>query len=114
MGETDLIEVGTRALAPYELLGPKRRERCPFYGFHLLADLLIDSEGNQCPLIINRYSPCRMEVQNIKPNWDFCAFNTRETSQRLEEVSDSIKVFPKESRVSGGIPFKHWKDFVMS
>jgi hypothetical protein len=78
----------TRALAPYELLHPKKMERCLFYEFHFAMRTLMDSEGNQYALLVDRYISCERKFAGKKPDWNFCALNTPLRSALLEFIAE--------------------------
>ena len=41
---------------------------CPFYGKHATREFgLVDSNGNQCALILDAYAPCYMEALTSTP-----------------------------------------------
>lgn len=56
---------------------PRPRPRCPFYGMHALPEFgtLLTQGGNQCGLIIESYSPCRMEAAGLEIDFETCEFN---------------------------------------
>lgn len=66
---------------------------CPFYGCAMFATgmgiagpkpfLLFKTDGNQCALITNSHSPCRMEMNDETPDWKTCIL-VREI--RMEET----------------------------
>jgi hypothetical protein len=72
------------------------RPRCPFYGFNCFGEILMDSEGNQCALMMNSISPCQMEMQDLLPDWEKCSFNIKENALAIEKMMDVCKIFPKE------------------
>jgi hypothetical protein len=55
---------------------------CPFYGRALYQTrfaatgpqpfVLIDSRGNQCAVVTDSHSPCRMEIHGEVPDWKTC------------------------------------------
>jgi hypothetical protein len=54
---------------------------CPFYGRAMyqkgvigaaIPFLLLDTNGNQCGLIADSHSPCRMEIDGETPDWRAC------------------------------------------
>lgn len=54
---------------------------CPFYGRAMYQTrlflpprpfLLLDTKGNQCGIILNSHSPCRMEIAGETPDWREC------------------------------------------
>jgi hypothetical protein len=45
---------------------------CPFYGYAMVGDIEISTGGNQCALIKNSHSPCRMEMEGKTPDWKIC------------------------------------------
>ena len=94
----------------------KKRPSCPFYGFYMAPGVLLDSEGNQCALIINSYSPCQMEMLARNPDWKKCPHNNIENKKKLEYLS-GFSVFPKEFWPEGktswdGMPFEDWQEYV--
>lgn len=100
----------------------KKRYSCPFYGFYGGRGIFVDTKGNQCGLITESYSPCKMEMNNQTPNWDKCShFNNesnREVIKRIDERVSQVTVFPEEFRPKGkkswnGISLKEWIKYVM-
>ena len=94
------------------------RARCPFYGFSGIPGILMDTEGNQCALVSDSYSPCYMEFQGQKPNWDECRYHTDKLIQSLKASANSIRVFPEEFMPKDtpsweGISFSEWYQHVM-
>ena len=83
---------GSRELKPY---AQKDRPKCPFYGFNGMYGMFMDSEGNQCALITDSFSPCQMEMAEKTPSWSECPFNTEEKRKDLASVARKMKVFPK-------------------
>ena len=77
-------------------LDTTKREQCPFYGFHYFDGIFMDQRGNQCALITESYSPCRMELNKQKVSWENCPLNTQEDTPIIEELLDNSKVFPDE------------------
>jgi hypothetical protein len=53
---------------------------CPFYGRALYQKgvfggtpfLLLDTEGNQCAIVIDSHAPCQMEIHGEVPDWKAC------------------------------------------
>jgi len=63
---------------------------CPFYGKCAIPMLqrVVSQNGNQCALIMESFSPCRMEVHGGKtPDWDRCSLNTGKMRERAQEVT---------------------------
>jgi hypothetical protein len=58
--------------------------QCPYYGRHATANLklLIDSHGNQCALIVERFAPCYLAVDGQAPELEACKFHG--TGRELE------------------------------
>lgn len=50
---------------------------CRFYGRHALRQVheLVDTHGNQCALIFEAHSPCRMEDAGQEPDLERCELN---------------------------------------
>jgi hypothetical protein len=50
---------------------------CPYYGYHAVPEFqrLASQGGNQCGLIVESYSPCRMEVDGQLPDFAQCELN---------------------------------------
>ena len=93
------------------------RTKCPFYGFHYAAGFFMDSEGNQCPLITDRYAPCQMEIAGKAPDWKLCGFRADKNEKVIEEILANAKIGPKEFWPKGtnswkGIPFKDWMNYI--
>jgi hypothetical protein len=75
--------------------GLLRKQFCPFYGYHAIPDmrLLAGSRGNQCAMVLDAFSPCRMEVHDgKKPDWETCAHWNKPESGSL---AASLLVFDK-------------------
>src|SRR3989304_3840068 len=115
----DLVERSETMLETYS---DKQRPRCPFYGFNIISETMLDSQGNQCPLLskLSRsYHPCLMEVNGEEPNWEKCPYLPKELKRVAESVAErKLTVIPKEfspsKEIWQGIPFKHWKDYINS
>lgn len=89
--------------------------QCPFYGFYLSQmRVLIDQNGNQCALVVDSYSPCKMEIKKETPSWSVCPFNNTENKKLIEELVNSCTVFLREDYQGTGMPMKKWMDAVMS
>ena len=73
--------------------------KCPFYGYHFSerAGLLLDNGGNQCGLITDGYSPCRMEIDGLRVDWNVCPLNNRENSERFNRMLENSSVLPSGS-----------------
>ncbi len=98
-----------------EVYNPKKRPPCPFYGFNGMFGSLIDQEGNQCGLITDSYSPCRMEVNEKTPNWHECPHNTEENRRAIVEGGlVDMPVLPREfSGLDKKINLLEWAKHVM-
>lgn len=48
--------------------------KCRYYGYAALERNreLVASHGNQCALIYNAHSPCRMEIEGDEPDLENC------------------------------------------
>jgi len=97
-----------------------KRYKCPFYGFGLVKESLMDTKGNQCALFVSRHSPCRMEISNQVPDWDECPVrkNTEGIDSVVRGMIEKYKIFPHEFRPEGakswnGISFKQWYEHIM-
>ena len=95
----------------------KQRHKCPFYGFHFAMGLFMDSQGNQCAMMNDSYSPCRMEIAAKTPAWEQCPLNNRGRRAIVQAMGD-CQIFPDEFHPKGksswkGIKFKAWQDYVM-
>ena len=95
------------------------RYPCPFYGFHFCppAGTINDQQGNQCALVTDVYSPCKLEVRGRSPDFRDCPFNNDRHRESLEAASRS-RVFPREfsprkKGSSSGFKFEDWKRDVM-
>lgn len=92
----------------------KSRKKCPFYGFHYEMGIMIDSSGNQCALVTESLSPCRMEYPNKREvDWNNCPLNREQESFGLKNLLEDSIVFPDESSAPHGIPFREWYKIVM-
>ncbi len=96
----------------------KSRPRCPFYGFSEAMGVFMDQKGNQCPLILSSYSPCRMEVEGKLPSWDRCPFNKGKNRTVIKKIIATSKIFPEEFSPPGqsswkGMSFKKWFKYIM-
>ena len=56
---------------------------CPFYGMHAVPEmrLLVSQNGNQCALILDAYSPCRMEMRKETPDLSRCELKSTELAR---------------------------------
>ena len=93
------------------------RTKCPFYGFTHLKNIFADSYGNQCALVKNSYSPCKMEMDNQEVCWNKCKFD-RKKIFKFEEFLDSVTIFPNElalknTRSWEGIPLRKWYNYIV-
>ena len=102
------MEGSTQLQVPTKI---RPRNRCPFYGFYMGPNVLLDQEGNQCALISTSYAPCYMDLQEESPNWDKCRLNGGKAKALLEKLV-SVKVFAKEFEEP--LSFSDWKEYVMS
>jgi hypothetical protein len=99
----------------------KPRHRCPFYGFRYggAPNIFMDSEGNQCALMMKSYSPCKMEFNAQTPDWNKCPFNNEKNREALENIKQFAMIFPEEFTPEeksswAGMPLKEWINYVMS
>ena len=95
------------------------RTKCPFYGFAYAMEMLIDSKGNQCALVTNSHSPCRMEMSNQEICWNKCRLNKEGSSLPVEKLLESAVIFPNELMPKGassweGIPLKKWYEHIIN
>lgn len=90
------------------------RKRCPFYGFYMspIGNILIDSKGNQCALIIRSYSPCKMETLEQTIDWNKCLLNNIKYASVIENIKNTYRIAPKE--FPEGISLKEWISHVMT
>ena len=94
-----------------EVINLTQRQRCPFYGFSAARGNLIDTKGNQCALITNSHSPCRMEMNQEDPDWEACPYNTLEARTSIRKYAENARVFPDELRHETGfqgVPLDQW------
>jgi hypothetical protein len=96
----------------------KQRHPCPFYGFNGSFGMMVDQEGNQCALLTNSYSPCRMEVNKQTPNYSKCSFNNEENNKALEKIANKMQIFPREfsppnQKSWDGIKLRQWMDYLL-
>ena len=96
----------------------QQRPACPFYGFYEADGSMVDSGGNQCALIADRHSPCKMEGEGTEVNWSECPyFNAPGNRKDLSKMMDSFRVFPSEFQPKDkpweGIPFRNWFLYIM-
>jgi len=75
----------------------------------------VDSEGNQCGLLVESYSPCQLE--NHEPNWKECPFNTKESRENLAKIIGKVRIFPNEfkpqkSESWKGILMRNWIEYI--
>jgi len=95
-----------------------QRYKCPFYGFAMGMGFLADQNGNQCPLLTDRYSPCHMEIRGQLPEWRKCYLNVVTNKKPIEKMINSLQIFPSEFMPKGkssweGIKFKDWYNYIM-
>ncbi|MEK6885692.1 MAG: hypothetical protein AABX17_01885 [Nanoarchaeota archaeon] len=93
------------------------RTKCPFYGFALFRNIMVDSRGNQCTLL-NGYAPCQMERASKSPDWVNCGFNVEVAQKGLAELLENGRIFPEElkpadSKSWKGINFKDWYNHIL-
>ncbi len=94
----------------------KLRPACPFYGFATGHYALIDSGGNQCPLI-EGHAPCGRLADGQEPNWQECKLNVPSYEGSLEYYVRTARIFPEELRPRSeasweGIPLQVWYDHI--
>jgi hypothetical protein len=58
---------------------------CRFYGKHSALGALVDSHGNQCALITEAFSPCRIETNGLRPDETSCALALASRPHALRE-----------------------------
>jgi len=97
----------------------KERPACPFYGFHIAPkyNAMVDQEGNQCALMMDSYSPCKMEIQGLEPCWNICSFYSSNSIEIVKDIEHKLRVFPRElhppkAREWEGIAFKDWMKYL--
>ena len=82
---------------------------CPYYGFALVREVMMDSKGNQCALHGESFSPCVMQLAGLEPEFMACTeFAEAEREMYLErELLGHVAVF-----INGGfgMPFERWLD----
>lgn len=106
--------------------------RCPFYGYHAVKlkregtasgyvetarpGFLVPQGGNECALITETFSPCRMEMQGLEPELEQCElggtgraqeFATYERTERKEAnalPSDQTTARPSDSDAAAKNP----------
>ena len=115
-----LIKSKGKLPAPYLEV---ERHPCPFYGFNGMFRFgdMMDSEGNQCALITDSYSPCQMEMDGDEPNWNLCPIKQatpKKYLRRFEESAKRKRAFPREFNPPEqsswkGIPLSDWMDYVL-
>jgi len=91
---------------------PIPRTRCPCYGFFGAMGVFMDQRGNQCPLEVDSYHPCDMEMDGEYPDAAKCP---RIVGQDIS-VLDKCRVFPREfhpgTATWEGMSFKEWREYV--
>lgn len=85
--------------------------RCPFYGMmRIPPNSIAEQNGNQCALVAGQ-SPCRMQMNGDKANWDICGFNRPEETVGLFERLETVQVFKGEHPPEKGILFpQHFRE----
>ena len=70
---------------------------CPYYGRHAVVDfkMLVSQGGNQCGLIFESYSPCRMEIRGEQPDFAACEFNGTGRALELARYRQVLVVPPR-------------------
>lgn len=111
----DLVKVNSGKLKPYS---EKSRPACPFYGFHISLEFMVDQKGNECALL-NGYYPCQMEIRKLTPCWSDCSFYDSKDIDNLLEIEKKIQVFPEEfcppkAGPWTGIKLKDWIQHVQN
>jgi hypothetical protein len=76
---------------------------CPFYGHHASRSTrtLITSGGNECALIVEAYSGCRMETAGKDPDLELCELNG---SGRAADFASFTQVMFGQQADSRGYP----------
>ena len=93
----------------------KERPSCPFYSFQKIGHAFLDISGNGCGLICDSHSPCQMEMEYKKPDWNNCNYENKEL---LEYIANNYQIFPKEffpknAKSWEGMPFKDWQKYIL-
>lgn len=62
---------------------------CRFYGCHAVprAQVLVESQGNQCALVRDAYAPCQMEIEGKPVDWQKCPKNYQHGSMPFEHFT---------------------------
>ena len=110
-----LVKINGGELKPYF---EKSRPACPFYGFHINFEIMVDQKGNECALI-KGYTPCQMKIRKLTPCWNNCSFYSPEDIKNLKEMEEILAVFPDEfhppkARSWKGITLKQWIQYIES
>ena len=61
---------------------------CPLYGKYASPnyDGIISQNGNQCPLFINSYTPCKREINGEVPDLEKCSLNNPKNRKNIEKM----------------------------
>jgi hypothetical protein len=93
-----------------------KRSACPFYGFVVKSNVMLDTVKKRCALTLittRPYNLCQMEIIRDKPNWFKCPLNTEENGKKIVENLEKIRVCPREFRPAkakswDGMTLKIW------
>jgi len=103
--------------------GPVRRQpcvACPFYGMigTRYGIIMGGPTGNACALTF-AHSPCRMEMNDARPDWDGCTFfNVPGQADLIRMVMDGYRAYPERLHPAGqgsweGMAMPEWFEAVM-
>ncbi len=96
--------------------------KCPFYGFGLFSSpsgtdgILMNTQGNQCAVVVSSLHPCDMEMSGLKPDWHSCPVNAKCGESILERMKSFRVIPPDYGSPQGlyvGISFESWKQIVL-
>ena len=100
-----------------ELSRKKSRPPCPFYGFKIYQNNLVDTYADQCPFQKPGPGPCRRNGYGEKPDYFKCSFALVNSLEGLSHIFGHLRVYAQEfaSRYGGispGITFREWLSFL--
>lgn len=94
----------------------KETPTCPFYGYSIInfkgKDNMISQEGNRCAFITDKYAPCKMEFEELKPLWEKCTLNSEENKAKLEFLLKEVKVLLDVYYGKRVLKLGKWMDYI--
>jgi hypothetical protein len=124
---SSLVRRASKKLQPIMPNEPKPRHACPFYGFSGFGAFgigapMMDSQGNQCALVVDSHSPCAMLIRGDTPDWFLCERNSAIDPVEAEDIAHTLSTlrfapdefWPKGQSSWQGLSWAEWFDYVIN